>query len=284
MRPSFAERVRVWPQYLLPKHTLTQLAWWLSNIRYPPFKNAFIRVFSRLFSVNLEEAESPHPADYSHFNAFFTRALKPGTRPIDTTSLVSPCDGCISQLGRLDGPSHTRLIQAKGLDYTLEELLDRDEGLDAFHGGQWMTIYLAPYDYHRVHVPAPGTLIKATRLPGELFSVSHATARAIPRLFARNERLVCEFAHPQGHYFVVMVAALMVAGIETVWDDPSLRRPLATPINYTGSPMQFQKGDEMGRFHWGSTVIVITPPEFPSWKAGLQASDLIRLGQGLTAN
>ncbi len=283
MRPTLAERVRVWPQYLLPKHALTHLAWWLSNIRFGPFKDTFIRVFTRLFSVNLDEAESPDPKDYPHFNAFFTRALKPGARPIETASLVSPCDGCISQLGQLDGPDQTRLIQAKGLDYTLEALVGTDQGLDAFRGGQWITIYLAPYNYHRVHVPATSTLINARRIPGELFSVSHATARAIPCLFARNERLVCEFAHPQGNYLLVMVAALMVAGIETLWDDPSLRRPLATPLDYTGAPINFQQGDEMGRFHWGSTVILITPPQFPAWRENFQPSDLVQLGQGLTA-
>ena len=283
MRPSIASRLRVWPQYFLPKHALTHFAWWLSNIGYPPFKNAFIRLFTRLFSVDLQEAASSEPSDYPNFNAFFTRALKPGARPLDEASLVSPCDGCISQLGQLDGSHHNRLIQAKGLDYTLEELLGRDEGLDGFYGGQWMTIYLAPYNYHRVHVPATGQLVQATRIPGELFSVSHATARGIPRLFARNERLVCEFTHPQGSYWLVMVAALMVAGIETIWDDASLRRPLATPLDYTGPRINFQQGDEMGRFHWGSTVILITPPHFPRWKASLKASDLVELGQGLTA-
>jgi len=283
MRPSLASRLRVWPQYLLPKRALTHFAWWLSNISYPPFKNAFIRIFTRLFSVDLEEAESREPADYPNFNAFFTRALKRGARPLDEASLISPCDGCISQLGRLNGAHHNRLIQAKGLDYTLEELLGKSEGLEALYGGQWMTIYLAPYNYHRVHVPATGQLVQATRLPGELFSVSHATARGIPRLFARNERLVCEFTHPEGSYWLVMVAALMVAGIETIWDDPSLRRPLATPLDYKGPPINFQQGDEMGRFHWGSTVILITPPNFPGWKADFKASDLVKLGQGLTA-
>lgn len=283
MRTVPVGRIRVWPQYLLPKHTLTRVAWWLSNIQWRPFKNAFITLFSRAFRVNLLEAESANPNDYPHFNAFFTRALKPGARAQANAVMTSPSDGQISQLGRLSGPDQNRLIQAKGLDYSLSELLGHSEGLERFNGGQFLTIYLAPFDYHRVHVPAQATLTRATRIPGELFSVSNQTALAIPRLYARNERLVCEFQHANGPFLLVMVAALMVAGIETVWDDPSLRRVHNQPLPYFGPPIDFQQGQEMGRFHWGSTVILITPAQFPAWHSDLSKDQGVRLGQALTS-
>lgn len=282
MKPSLVGRIRIWPQYWLPKHSLTRLAWCLSNIEWKPFKNSFIRIFVRLFPVNLTEAPSADPNDYPNFNAFFTRALKPGVRPQADSLMTSPSDGRISQLGRLIGPRDDRLIQAKGLDYSLAELLGHSEGLERYHGGHFMTIYLAPFDYHRVHVPAKATLTRATRIPGELFSVSTQTALAIPRLYARNERLVCEFQHEQGPFLLVMVAALMVAGIETVWDDPSLRRVHNEPLPYFGPPIDFEQGQEMGRFHWGSTVILVTPPHFPQWHSALQVDQVIKLGQALS--
>lgn len=280
MTPSLGDRVKVWPQYLLPKHTLTALAWWLSNVTWAPFKNTFIQVFVRLFKVNLSEAVASDPTHYENFNAFFTRALKPDARPLADSFMVSPSDGRISQLGSLK--NQNQLIQAKGLEYTLEDLLGHSEGLERFYGGRFATIYLAPYDYHRVHVPTHSTLLRALRIPGELFSVSNATALAIPRLYARNERLVCEYQTDRGPFMLVMVAALMVAGIETVWDNPSLRRVHNEPLPYFGAPIDFAKGQEMGRFHWGSTVILITPPQFPAWHPSIQPNQTIRLGQALT--
>ena len=282
MRSHLGQTIRVWPQYLLPKHALTHVAWWVSNVRWRPFKNAFIRLFARLFRVNLEEAIDADPDAYPHFNAFFTRALKPNARPIAQSPWVAPADGTLSQLGTLSGPQSNQLIQAKGLNYTLEALVGRDTGLAQYRGGQWMTIYLAPFDYHRVHMPADGRLIQATRLPGELFSVSDQTAAIIPRLYARNERLVAEFQHNERPFMVVMVAALMVAGIETVWDTPTSRRPGSRPSTATPAGVELAKADEMGRFHWGSTVIVITPPGSPPWRDELRAGQTVRLGQALT--
>ena len=283
MTSPLAQTVRVWPQYILPKHTLTRLAWWVSNIRWRPFKNTFIRVFARLFRVNLDEAISPDANDYPHFNAFFTRALKPSVRPVASAQWVSPADGTLSQLGTLSGTNASQLIQAKGLNYSLEALVGRDHGLDAYRGGQWITIYLAPFDYHRVHMPAAGRLIQATRLPGELFSVSDRTASVIPRLYARNERLVAEFEHDHSPFMVVMVAALMVAGIETVWDDPAIRRPSPAAAKSAPTGVDLAQAQEMGRFHWGSTVIVITPPGGRPWRDDLGAGQTIRLGQALTS-
>lgn len=283
MSIRWVERARVWHQYLLPKHALTAIAWWLSNIRWAPFKNTFIRVFCRLFPVDLSEAAHSEVVDYENFNAFFTRPLKPHCRPKDSALVTSPSDGCISQLGQLTGTEGDRLIQAKGLDYSLSELVGTSQNLEAYQGGRWVTIYLAPFDYHRVHVPADGELVRATRHPGELFSVSDKTARVIPKLYARNERLVCHFNHSKGPFMVVMVAALMVAGIETVWSPSEVRRPHHPMKGDEVLSLNFQQGQEMGRFHWGSTVIVVTSSEFGDWTQDLQPGQKIRLNQALTA-
>jgi len=283
MSGRLSQTVRVWPQYLMPKHALTRCAWWISNIQWPPFKNAFIRLFCRLFPVDLSEAEASNPSDYTHFNAFFTRSLKPDARPVASAQWVAPADGTLSQLGTLTGSNKNQLIQAKGLHYSLEALAGRTTGLDHYRNGQWITIYLAPYDYHRVHMPAGGRLLQATRLPGELFSVSDRTAAIIPKLYAKNERLVAEFAHEHTQFMVVMVAALMVAGIETVWDNSTERRPQAQARTTTPAGIELAKAQEMGRFHWGSTVIVITPPNTAPWRDDLQPGQTIRLGEALTA-
>lgn len=278
------QKVRVWPQYLIPKHLMTHVAWWLSNIRWAPFKNTFIRLFCSLFPVDLSEAVSDDVEAYEHFNAFFTRPLKPGSRPLAEATLVSPADGVISQLGNLTGDEKNQLIQAKGLDYSLADLVASSLDVTPYIGGQWMTIYLAPFDYHRVHVPAEATLQRAIRIPGELFSVSDKTALAIPKLYARNERLVCEFQHVHGPFLVVMVAALMVAGIETVWEGADQRRVFDQPTQFSGAHPTLAQGEEMGRFHWGSTVIVVTPSSFPQWRETLGPGQTIRLNQALTAD
>ena len=277
MTPHWSDRVKAGVQYLLPKQLLTALAWRLSTIKMRWFRLALMRGFCRLFPVDLNEAESAQLDHYSHFNAFFTRALKPNARPLDpSATLISPCDGTLSQLGQLN---KDRLIQAKGLDYGLGELLGSEPLAREFVGGQFMTIYLAPYDYHRVHVPAAGRLVFEQHLPGDLFSVSAATTRVIPRLFARNERLVAMFEGEHGHFAVIMVAALMVAGIETVWSGPRRRPHQATPVL---GDVELARGAEMGRFHWGSTVIVVTPPSWPSWQPALTPGRVMRLGEALT--
>jgi phosphatidylserine decarboxylase len=275
--PHWSDRLKAGLQYLLPKQLLTALAWGLSTIKVRWFRMALMRGFCKLFPVNLAEAESDQLADYRHFNAFFTRALKPDARPLDpSATLISPCDGTLSELGAIRGD---RLIQAKGIDYGVAELLGSGPLAREFVDGQFMTIYLAPYDYHRVHVPAAGRLVFEQHLPGELFSVSAATTRVIPRLFARNERLVAMFESERGHYAVIMVAALMVAGIETVWSGPRRRPNQATPLF---DDIHLARGAEMGRFHWGSTVIVLTPPGWPNWKPDLTPGRVMRLGEALT--
>jgi phosphatidylserine decarboxylase len=278
---SLAARLMTLPQYLLPQKLLTALAWRLSSCRAPWFKNAFISVFAHLFRVNLDEAERSKVEDYECFNDFFTRALKDGARPLADAQhrLLSPCDGTISQLGTLDGQ---RIIQAKGIDYSAASLLGSRDWASHFEGGQFITIYLAPSDYHRVHMPIGGRLVGENRIPGRLFSVSAATTLSVPGLFTRNERMAALFETEHGPVAVVMVAALMVAGIETIWGGPDDRRPGAQLRSCQLDGPLLERGAELGRFHWGSTVIVLTPPGFPTWRESLAAGRRVRLGQALT--
>lgn len=279
---SVASRLLTWPQYLLPQKLLTAMAWRLSNCQVTWFKNWFITIFVQMFQVNLDEARREQPEDYACFNDFFTRELKPDARPLAAVrhALISPCDGAISQLGNIAGNT---LIQAKGIDYTSSALLGSADWADPFENGRFITIYLAPNDYHRVHMPASGRLVAERRIPGRLFSVSAATTQSVKGLFTRNERLVALFESEHGPVAVVMVAALMVAGIETVWGGPQQRRPgrRVETINHDNG-MELQRGGEMGRFHWGSTVIILTPKGFPPWRESLASGRRIRLGQALT--
>lgn len=278
---TFAARLMTWPQYLLPQKLLTALAWRLSTCRAEWFKNLFISVFVHLFRVNLEEAERSEAQDYDCFNDFFTRALKAGARPLASPAhrLISPCDGTISQLGNLQGQD---IIQAKGIDYSAAALLGSSAWAEHFEGGRFITIYLAPNDYHRVHMPLDGRLVGENRIPGRLFSVSAATTLSVPGLFTRNERMAALFETEFGPVAVVMVAALMVAGIETPWGGPNDRRPGTDLRACTLDGPSLARGEEMGRFHWGSTVIVLTPAGFPAWRESLASGRRIRLGQPLS--
>ncbi|QOC23425.1 phosphatidylserine decarboxylase [Wenzhouxiangella sp. AB-CW3] len=281
MSASFSDRLRSWPQYLLPRHLLTALAWRLSTCRSGWFRRPFIAVFIRLFGVDLAEAERDKPGDYENFNDFFTRALAPGARPLadQRHRMVCPSDGTVSQLGRL---SEDRIVQVKGIDYTAAELLASRERAEAFVDGHFVTVYLAPYDYHRVHSPIAGHVTEEVRVPGDLFSVSAATVRTVPRLFARNERMVAMLDTAHGPVAVVMVAAMLVAGIETVWGSPADRRP-GRESRTTAIDRHFlDRGAELGRFHWGSTVIVLTPRDFPGWHDDLVPGARVRMGQALT--
>jgi phosphatidylserine decarboxylase len=276
-----AARLMTWPQYLLPQKLMTSLAWRLSSCRIGWFKNLFISVFVHLFGVNLEEAERSEPQEYSCFNDFFTRALKADARPLADPShqLISPCDGTISQLGAITGDS---ILQAKGIDYSSAALLGSQEWAEHFEGGRFITIYLAPNDYHRVHMPLAGRLIGENRIPGRLFSVSAATTLTVPGLFTRNERMAALFETEHGPVAVVMVAALLVAGIETPWGGPDDRRPGKQMRSCRLDGPNMARGDELGRFHWGSTVIILTPAGFPAWRESLASGRRVRLGQALT--
>ncbi|MGK7296961.1 MAG: archaetidylserine decarboxylase [Candidatus Wenzhouxiangella sp. M2_3B_020] len=272
-------RLKVWPQYLLPQRGLTRLATAASNSRW--LAPALIGGFRRLYPVRLDECTVPE-AGFGRFDDFFTRALKPGARafPADPDVIVSPCDGTLSQAGAIDSG---RIIQAKGRTFTAAELLADAAAAEPFADGRFATIYLAPHDYHRVHMPFPGRLVSDARIPGRLFSVSDATGRVVDRLFARNERLVATFETGFGPAAVVLVAAMLVAGISTVWDDPADRRPRRTVRRRRfDEPRAMKRGDELGRFHWGSTVIVLTPKDAPEWLPTITPGARMRLGQALS--
>lgn len=245
-------------QYLLPQHLLSRAVGWLANCEIPVIKNFLIKHFIQHFHVNMEEAAEPDYEKYPSFNQFFTRALRAGARSIaEGRCVISPADGAISQLG----PIHAgRIIQAKGQDFSVLELLAGHEDLaQTFHEGVFTTIYLSPRDYHRVHAPISGTLSDMIYVPGDLFSVNNTTAHHVPRLFARNERLITIFDTEAGKVAVILVGAMIVAGIETSWSGqvtPLIKKPM-TLYAKQQAPVHLQKGDELGRFKLGSTVVML---------------------------
>ena len=302
-QPSLRDRLFVAMQHVLPQHFLSRLVLRATRVRLRPFKNLLIRGFVRHFRPNMDEAVQPNPRLYPSFNAFFTRELRPGARPtdIDPGALVSPVDGTISQIGRLDG---SRLLQAKGHDYTLEALLDgAPDWVERFKGGSFATLYLAPYNYHRIHMPVAGTLRAAWYVPGHLFSVNAVTAAAVPGLFARNERVVCAFEEGTGTgtvgldrprtvgpdgppgFAMVLVGALFVGSIATVWHGDvtphSPRQRAELPVTAGKVPLKLSKGAEMGRFNMGSTVILLLPPGRLEWLPRLQPGTRIEVGRML---
>jgi phosphatidylserine decarboxylase len=270
-------------QYLLPQHFLSRVVHRIARTRLWPVKNLLIKSFVRAFRPDMSEATQPNPLAYPSFNAFFTRTLRAGARPIDLDPgvLVSPVDGTISQIGRLDG---SRLVQAKGHDYTLEALLNGAPAwTERFAGGRFATLYLAPYNYHRIHMPIVGTLSSAWYVPGRLFSVNAVTAAAVPELFARNERVVCVFEEGPLAFAMVLVGALFVGSISTVWHGDitprSPRRKVELPLDKSRAPLRLNKGAEMGRFNMGSTVILLLPPGMGEWLPKFEAGSQIQVGQ-----
>lgn len=272
-------------QHLIPQHGLSRAAGWLASTDNALVKNTFIKWFVKRYKVDMSLAAEENPLAYACFNDFFTRALKPGARPIDSAadSIVCPADGAISQLGNIvDG----RIFQAKGQDYTTLELLGGDETLAAeFAGGTFATVYLSPRDYHRVHMPYGGKLRSMVSIPGELFSVNTVTAENVPRLFARNERAVAIFDTDIGPMAVVLVGAMIVAGIETVWDGqiaPFASREIATSL-YPYQNIQLNKGDEMGRFKLGSTAVILFAENKMRWDEKFSAGTPTRMGEKMGA-
>ena len=283
--PSLRDRLFVAMQHVLPQHFLSRIVLRVTRIRLWPVKSLLIRSFLRGFKVNMSEAAQPNPLRYPSFNAFFTRALRHGARAtdIDPGALVSPVDGTVSQIGRLDG---SKLLQAKGHDYTLEALLDgAPEWAQRFTGGAFATLYLAPYNYHRIHMPIAGTLRAAWFVPGKLFSVNAVTAAAVPGLFAKNERVVCVFEDGPRAFAMVLVGALFVGSIATVWHgDVAPRSPrerVDLPLDTSRSPLKLSKGTEMGRFNMGSTVILLTPPDLLNWLPKFATGSRVEVGQML---
>lgn len=272
-------------QYLLPKHWLTAFVYWLARIRVPAVKNTLIRGFLRLFDVELEDVKGRVPEDFATFNEFFVRELKDGARPVDPnpTAIVSPADGTLSQAGTLRG---NLILQAKGLDYSLEDLLAADiDKAREFSGGAFATIYLAPYNYHRVHAPMDGELVAAHYVPGDLFSVNSKTAAHVSGLFSRNERLNLHFQTAVGPMVVVLVGALNVGSISTPWSGEIRPRKsgVVERIDVSAAPREVRKGDLLGWFNMGSTVIVLLPPASCTWhdefKAGVTTVTGEAIGQ-----
>ena len=286
--PTLADRLFVATQHAIPQHFLSRLVYRLTRSRLPGVKNALIKSFMRGFSPDMSDAMQRDPLAYASFNEFFTRALRPGARPIDPNDsvLISPVDGAISQIGRLDG---SQIMQAKGHSYSLEALLDygssQSNWASRFTDGCFATLYLAPFNYHRIHMPLGGTLRAAWYVPGQLFSVNAVTAAAVPGLFARNERVVCIFEDGPRSFAMVLVGALFVGSMETVWHGEitprNPRTPLELPLDTTRAPLHLEKGEEMGRFNMGSTVILITAPDMIDWLPNMKAGDSVYVGQPL---
>ena len=268
--------------YLLPHRLLSSLARRLAYSSSPRTKQWLIDTVTRKFGVNLAEAAQSDPSAYPTFNAFFTRALKPGARPADPDprALLMPADGRISQCGRIEGG---RIFQAKGRSFTAAELLGDAEAAKPFHDGLFATVYLSPKDYHRVHMPWTGTLRETVHVPGRLFSVGTSAVATVPRLFARNERLVCHFDTSFGPMASVMVGALLVSGVETVWGGVEIPRygDAITRKDWRGKGITLERFAEMARFNYGSTVIVLLPPGVAELSPELGAETPVRLGQAL---
>lgn len=277
-RTSLAGRAFVSLQYLLPQHALSRLILHATRVRAPWFKNALINGFLGLYDVDMRDAQTEDPLRFASFNEFFTRPLKPTARPIAAGAdlIVSPVDGTVSECGAID---QDRLLQAKGRTFTLRDLLADQPWAGTFVGGSFCTIYLAPYNYHRIHIPAAGELLSTVYVPGRLFSVNATTARHVPRLFARNERVLTLFDTAFGKMAVVLVGALNVGSMATVWAGditPAARRRVTL---LPASARHLAKADELGRFNMGSTVIVLFEAAraqlLPQIRAGLR----IRVGE-----
>ena len=285
MKPETRDHLLTLIQYLLPQHLLSRLVGWLAESRIGLIKNTFIANFAANYNVNMREAMEENPLAYENFNAFFTRPLKPGMRNIDLTPgvIACPADGAISQLGDIAG---NLIFQAKGHQYSLNELLGGEVTRAApFVNGKFTTVYLSPRDYHRVHMPYTGTLREMVYVPGDLFSVNTRTAENVPRLFARNERLVCIFDTDVGPTAVVLVGARIVACLETVWAGrvaPAKPRQITvTDYRNAASPIVLQKGDELGRFYLGSTAIVCCGHDVMAWEDRFAAGTAPRMGERL---
>ncbi|CAI8806438.1 archaetidylserine decarboxylase [Methylocaldum szegediense] len=280
---SISQKLFALAQHALPQHPLSRLMGVITRCRCSAFKNALIRSFIKVYGVDMSQALEPKPTAYGCFNEFFTRALKPETRPIpsDPDIVVCPADGTISQIGTI---SKGRVIQAKGKDFSVVELFGgRAENAEPFVDGRFATIYLSPRDYHRLHMPLDGTLREMIHVPGKLFSVNGATTANVPNLFARNERVIALFDTAAGPMALVLVGAIFVASIETVWHGV-VTPPTGTAVrtwHYPDNPPVLSRGQEMGRFNMGSTVIVLFGNDVVEWNESLTADTIVRMGQSL---
>lgn len=271
--------------YLLPHHLLSSAMYWLTRCEWKPLKDQLIKGAIRIYKVDMSLAADSNPFSYKSFNAFFTRQLREDARPVDQSeiSVISPVDGTVSQSGQIEDG---RIFQAKGIDYTLEELLGSDqEWCSKFQDGSFATIYLSPRDYHRIHMPLGGKLKKMTHIPGRLFSVSPSTTRTVPRLFSRNERVVNLFETENGPMAVIMVGAIFVASMDTVWAGtvtPASRRVSEWHYGKKSSKaVTLGKGAEMGRFNMGSTVILLFGKDATVWSENMQPGAKVQMGEAI---
>lgn len=272
------DSLKLFWHYLLPKSALTQFAGFLARCEIPLLKNYLIQDFIKKYPVNMQEALEPNPLNYKNFNDFFTRRLKPDARPIAHSRFISPADGFVSQGGKLQ---QDKLLQAKGLYYTIEQLLKDSSEAQKYQQGDFVTIYLSPKDYHRIHMPIDGKLIKQTYIPGELFSVQPFTTEHIPGLFARNERLVLHFETEFGPMAMILVGATIVGCIGTAWEG-DIKRTRHIQEKTFEVPLIIQKADEVGYFKLGSTVIMVLPEQARiHWKTSLETGSPIQWGQTL---
>ncbi|MFM9426166.1 phosphatidylserine decarboxylase [Variovorax sp. GrIS 2.14] len=282
-----SDRLPVLPQYLFPKLALTNFAGWVAGKERGAVTTWIIRRFVAKYGVDMGEALESDIAHYKSFNDFFTRALKPGARPLAQADLISPVDGAISQFGPIEGD---QIFQAKGHSYTTTALVGGDATLAAqFAHGSFATLYLSPKDYHRIHMPCDGELVRMIYVPGELFSVNPTTARGVPGLFARNERVVCVFESASGPFVLVLVGATIVGSMATVWHgviNPPRQGELrewryGTGANDSSPRVALKKGDEMGRFLLGSTVVMLFPKPPVTFNPEWSPARPIRLGEAM---
>lgn len=276
MSDSFA----VLPQYLMPKQAMTALAGKFASARLGGLTTAVIRGFVARYGVNMAEAANPDTASYTSFNDFFTRALKPGARPLADADLICPVDGAISQFGPID---KDQIFQAKGHSYSITALVGGDATQAArFENGHFATLYLSPRDYHRIHMPCAGQLTRMVHVPGDLFSVNPTTARGVPGLFARNERVVCFFDSANGPFVLVLVGATIVGSMATVWHG-QVNPPRTGVLRHWDYPakVSLQKGEEMGRFLLGSTVVMLFPKGPLQFNPEWAPARAIRLGEAM---
>jgi phosphatidylserine decarboxylase len=277
-----SDRLAVLPQYIYPKRAINRFSGWVANAKWGVVTTAIIRWFVGHYKVDMSEAANPDIRSYETFNQFFTRALKPGVRPLADADYICPVDGAISQFGALD---RDLILQAKSHNYSTRALVGGDAELAArFDHGSFATLYLAPKDYHRVHMPCAGRLTRMIYVPGTLFSVNPTTALGVPNLFARNERVVCVFDSEHGPFVLTLVGATIVGSMETVWHGVvNPKRPGAVrEWRYEPGQWVFAKGDEMGRFSLGSTVVMLFPQAYrlrfnPEWKPERP----VRLGEAM---
>ena len=278
-----SDRLAVLPQYLLPKQALTALAGVAASARLGALTTAAIRRFVRRYGVDMSEAANPDIASYPTFNEFFTRALKPGARPLASAELICPVDGSISQFGAMD---RDKILQAKGHHYLTTALVGGDEALATqFDHGSFATLYLSPKDYHRIHMPCDGHLTRMIHVPGELFSVNPTTARGVPGLFARNERVVCVFDSELGPFVLVLVGATIVGSMATVWHGvvtpPRMKQ--VREWRYEVGQVVLKQGNEMGRFMLGSTVVLLFPKGDLRFNPVWAPERAIRLGEAMAS-